>query len=115
VVIKSSIENAQKRMKALKAAVGIDGIISTSIDGDKIVVEGDGMDSITLTTILRKKLGYAELISLTSGDEKKEEKKEDKSAQPVIFPPYYYAGASAYPHPYDYYEVSRYPDTCSIM
>ena len=110
VVIKLSMENARKRTKALTAAVGMDGIISTSIDGDKLVVEGDGIDSVALTTVLRKKFGYADLISVTSGDDKK---KEDKSAMPVVFP-YQYAVQPAYPY-YTYYEASRSSDSCSIM
>lgn len=108
------MENARKRTKALTTAAGVDGIISTSIDDDKIVVEGDGIDSVALTTVLRKKLGHADLISVTSGDDKKEEKKEDKSAKPEVIP-YQYAVHPVYP-PYQYaYQVSQYPDSCSIM
>ncbi|XP_078171515.1 uncharacterized protein LOC144565593 [Carex rostrata] len=114
VVIQLSMENARKRTKALTAVVGVDGILSTSIDGDKIVVEGDGIDSVALITVLRKKLGYAVLISVTSGENKKEEKKEDKSAEPVVIP-YQYAVHPVYPYQYAYHQVSQYPDSCSIM
>ncbi|KAJ4815707.1 Heavy metal-associated isoprenylated plant protein 47 [Rhynchospora pubera] len=114
VVIKLSMDDAQKRKKALQTAAGMDGIISTSIDGDKIVVEGDGLDSIALTTVLRKKLGHANLITVTPSDDKKEDKKEEKKEQPVVLPPYY-AVVHPYPYQYGYYETSRYPDSCSIM
>lgn len=47
------------------------GVTSATMEGDKITVVGDGVDPITLTTILRRSLGYAELLSVSSGDDKK--------------------------------------------
>jgi hypothetical protein len=70
-IVKLSLDDAKKRTKALKTAVTLNGVQSITVDGDKLVVIGDGIDAITLTTLLRKKLGYADLISVTSGDEKK--------------------------------------------
>ena len=53
------------------------------MEGEKIIIVGDGVDPITLTTVLRRSLGYAELLSVSSGDDKKKdgygagEKKKD--------------------------------------
>ncbi|XP_073002115.1 heavy metal-associated isoprenylated plant protein 47-like [Typha latifolia] len=73
----TSMECPTKRSKALKIAVGFSGVISASLDGeDKIVVVGNGVDSVALTRMLRKGMHYAELISVK--EEEKEEKKEEK-------------------------------------
>lgn len=66
------------------------GVISVHIDGDKIVVIGDGIDPVELTLRLRRKMGFAMLINLSDVVEKKEEKMDvkknecSKSVQPVI-------------------------------
>jgi len=70
------------------------GVISAQVDGERITVVGDGIDSVALTVMLRKKMGYAELVSVGSAEEKKEEKKEEKeeggnkssSVQQMIWP-----------------------------
>ncbi|KAJ4755115.1 Heavy metal transport/detoxification superfamily protein [Rhynchospora pubera] len=99
VVVKLSLDDAKKRTKALKTAVTMNGVISVALDGDKLTVIGDGTDVVNLTTQLRKKLGYADLISVGSGDEKKEEKKETKNVQPLTYPYQY-----SYPYPFVYHE-----------
>nr|DAD43076.1 TPA_asm: hypothetical protein HUJ06_001306 [Nelumbo nucifera] len=53
------------------------GVESASLQGEdksQIVVEGEGIDSITLAVSLRKSLGSAELVSVSEVKEKKEEK-----------------------------------------
>ncbi|EHA8590214.1 hypothetical protein COCNU_scaffold016239G000010 [Cocos nucifera] len=68
----------KKRSKALKIVVGLDGVTSASVDGkekDQIVVVGDGIDSFALVRKLRKRMKYAELLSVAPADEKKEEAK----------------------------------------
>ncbi|XP_026661879.1 heavy metal-associated isoprenylated plant protein 16-like [Phoenix dactylifera] len=108
IVMKVTMEDSKKRSKALKSAVGSPGVISASVDGDKIVVEGDGIDSIALTTTLRKRMGYVELVSVAATDEKKEEKKEEET-KPVAWP---------YPiqvaPPYGYHQPN-YEPSCNIM
>jgi hypothetical protein len=52
---------------------------SVALQGDdrnKLVVTGDGVDSVNLTKTLRKKVGRAVIIE--QGEVKKEEKKEEK-------------------------------------
>ncbi|WOL13638.1 hypothetical protein Cni_G22411 [Canna indica] len=80
MVMKLCLEDARKRSKALKAAVGLPGVISVALDKDRIIVVGDGVDSVALTTIMRKKFGYVELVSVSSAEEKKEEKKSVSSS-----------------------------------
>ncbi|XP_078171434.1 heavy metal-associated isoprenylated plant protein 47-like isoform X2 [Carex rostrata] len=93
MVVKLLLGDTKKRKKALKTAVIMDGVVSAALDGDKLVVIGDGTDSVTMTTLLRKKLGYADLISVASAEEKKEEKK----VHPLIHPYQY-----TYSYPYTY-------------
>uniref|UniRef100_A0A0A9F2W2 HMA domain-containing protein n=1 Tax=Arundo donax TaxID=35708 RepID=A0A0A9F2W2_ARUDO len=71
IVLKLPLDDERKRRKAFKAAVGMNGVTSASMEGDKIIVVGDGMDPIALTRVLRYGLDYAELLSVSSGDDKK--------------------------------------------
>ncbi|KAJ8486044.1 hypothetical protein OPV22_018529 [Ensete ventricosum] len=89
MVMKLSMEDAKKRCKALKTAAGLHGVISVKLDGDKIVVVGDGVDSVVLTNMLRKKMGHAELVKVGSAEAKKEEKEADGSVIPVTWTPHF--------------------------
>lgn len=81
IVIKMSLNDQKSRYRAMKIAAGVSGVEGTAIQGDnkdQIEVTGEGVDSVKLTSLLRKKFGYAKLVSV--GDvgkpgEKKEEKK----------------------------------------
>ncbi|KAL4598444.1 hypothetical protein ACB092_11G060400, partial [Castanea dentata] len=56
------------RTKALQIAVGVQGVESVSLQGEdssQIVVVGNDIDSVHLTSLLRKKVGSAELMSLS--------------------------------------------------
>ncbi|KAJ4791900.1 Copper transport protein family [Rhynchospora pubera] len=113
VVVKlASLDDSKKRTKALKTAVSMEGIVSVSIDRDRLVVVGDGTDVVSLTNMLRKKLGYAELISVTSGDDKIKEEKEGKissGSKSSSTPSYQYGCPSVYSYPYPYaYQDSGY-------
>ncbi|KAJ1697840.1 hypothetical protein LUZ63_006352 [Rhynchospora breviuscula] len=117
VVVKLSLDDAKKRSKALKTAATMDGVMSVALDGDKLVIIGDGTDVVHLTTKLRKKLGYADLLSVSPGDEKKEEKKESKpqvetkNVQPLVYPYQY-----SYPYPFVYHEKAHdYPKFFNIF
>ncbi|KAL0904709.1 hypothetical protein M5K25_026848 [Dendrobium thyrsiflorum] len=105
VVLKLSMEDAKKRAKAMRCAVGMLGVLSVSHEGDKMTVVGQGIDSVTLTRLLRKKMGCVELEVVTPVEKKKEEKEKEKeegksNIQPVIWPyyplPYYYAREANY-------------------
>lgn len=80
IALKIPMEDAKMRAKALKLAVGIPGVISVQIDGEKMVVIGEGFDPVALIVMLRKKMGFAELVSVSAVDEKKEEQKKTEVA-----------------------------------
>ncbi|GJN11766.1 hypothetical protein PR202_ga29984 [Eleusine coracana subsp. coracana] len=73
IVLKLPLDDERKKRKAFKAAVGMNGVTSATMEGDKITVVGEGVDPIALTRILRRGLGYAELLSVSSGDDKKKD------------------------------------------
>ncbi|XP_037437868.1 keratin, type II cytoskeletal 1-like [Triticum dicoccoides] len=73
IVLKLALDDERKRRKAFKAAVGMSGVTSAAMEGEKIIIVGDGVDPISLTTMLRRSLGYAELLSVSSGDDKKKD------------------------------------------
>ncbi|XP_076903248.1 heavy metal-associated isoprenylated plant protein 16-like [Bidens hawaiensis] len=108
IVVKMAVNNEKKSRKALKIAVGVPGVESMSFVGsnkDQIALTGEGIDSVALATLLRKSLGYTELVSV-------EEKKPAAPASAV-------ASQTQPPMcvPYHVYE-GRYnddPSACSIM
>jgi len=73
IVLKLPLDGERNRRKAFKAAVGIAGVTSATMEGDKIIIVGDGIDPIALTTMLRRGLGRAELLSVSSGDDKRKD------------------------------------------
>ncbi|GLT32298.1 hypothetical protein SLA2020_260870 [Shorea laevis] len=94
IVIKVQITCEKCRSKALKIAAETDGVNSIAIQGadkDELVVIGDGIDSATLTCTLRKKLGFATI--LTVQDEKPKDKDEKPEPLPVCIP------SICYPYP----------------
>ena len=92
-------------------------------DSSQIVVVGDNIDSVILTSLLRKKVGFAELRSVspvsTEGEKAKQETNLSESGiQSMVWPTYpagvtYYYQPSA---PYYAYEVAGYnQNSCNIM
>ncbi|GKV44552.1 hypothetical protein SLEP1_g51722 [Rubroshorea leprosula] len=78
IVIEVPINCDKCRTKALKIAAGTDGLNSVAIQGaDKLVVIGDGIDSVALTCALRKKLRSANILSV----------QEEKAQAPADPPP----------------------------
>ncbi|MCD9638357.1 hypothetical protein HAX54_022257 [Datura stramonium] len=126
VVIGLSLSaNDQKyRTKAFKIAVSQSGVESAAITGDgknQLEVVGE-IDAAALTSLLRKNLGQAELVSVGPAGDKKEgqagsdTKPKDGAAAAVIQPQpalYYYT----YPPQYPIYQVTDSYDQpgCAIM
>ncbi|KAI3769475.1 hypothetical protein L6452_00578 [Arctium lappa] len=74
IVVKVTMNSDKKSRKALKIAVSLCGVDSASFvgsDKDQIAVTGEGIDSVELTTLLRKGVGYTELVSVGPVEEKK--------------------------------------------
>ncbi|KAI7746730.1 hypothetical protein M8C21_011535 [Ambrosia artemisiifolia] len=93
IVVKVGINGEKKIQKALQIAVGVSGVESASFvgsDKDQIAVTGVGIDSIELTTLLRKKIGYTELVSVGPADAKKDEKDPKPGEATMQFDPYPY-------------------------
>ncbi|XP_022716585.1 heavy metal-associated isoprenylated plant protein 47-like [Durio zibethinus] len=90
IVIKTQLHCDKCRTKAMKIAAVANGVSSVAIAGkdkDQVVVTGEGIDSANLTCLLRKKLGYASIISVGEAkgkDEDKEKNPEDKEKNPDI-------------------------------
>ncbi|KAM7499044.1 hypothetical protein LguiA_023458 [Lonicera macranthoides] len=67
IVIKVQMKCEECRTKAMKIAAVAEGVSSLKIEGEekeKIVVIGDGVDSVTLTRSLQKKVGHATLLAV---------------------------------------------------
>ncbi|XP_008232363.1 PREDICTED: uncharacterized protein LOC103331515 isoform X1 [Prunus mume] len=74
ITIEAQIRCDKCRSKAMKIAVAEDGVISVAFQGpnrDKMVITGDGVDAVDMANSLRKKLGYADLVSVEEITEKK--------------------------------------------
>lgn len=85
-----------------------------SHDGDKLTVVGEEIDSVGLTTLLRKKMRYryVELVTVTV-----EEKKMEKEEKEAATNPYYYGHpvTAIIPPPYYYRDVGYDQNSCSII
>ncbi|XVF19423.1 hypothetical protein REPUB_Repub11eG0109300 [Reevesia pubescens] len=67
VVLKVAMNCQKCRTKALKVAANQEGVSFVGLEGeekDKVVVIGDEVDAVKLTTELRKKVGNTQIISL---------------------------------------------------
>ncbi|XP_008229766.1 PREDICTED: uncharacterized protein LOC103329115 [Prunus mume] len=85
MVIKlSAVHDEKSRAKAMKTAVGVDGVNSASLQQDKGLIEvtGDGVDVALLTYLLRKSLKHAEVVSVSVEEKKEEKKVEEKKKEP---------------------------------
>ena len=118
-----------KAMSLVAATVGVDSVALAGDGRDQVVVVGHGIDSVKLTTALRKKVGHAQL--LTVGEAKKPEEKKKPAAEAAAaasvveyaYPWHYYQqypsyAAPVYEHPaaaYGYQQCRSRPSTCSIM
>ncbi|XP_068336426.1 heavy metal-associated isoprenylated plant protein 16-like [Pyrus communis] len=122
VVIKLSVHDERARAKAMKTAVGVDGVNSASYryqqDKNQTEVMGEGIDVVLLTTSLRKSLKYAEVVSVPVEEKKKEEKKEEekeekeeKKSEPAQLQ--YVMGCPQYVMAYPSYEEP--PNICNIL
>ena len=65
-------------------------------DNDQIEVKGEGIDTAELAMLLRKKVGYASIVSVA--EDKKEERKEEKEDEMKM---QYMAGSGTHSHGYN--------------
>jgi hypothetical protein len=106
-------------MSLVAAKHGVYSVAIAGADRDQVVVVGEGVDSIDLTSTLRKKVGPAHL--LTVGEDKKEEKKPPPPPSaaapyyPWCPPPSQPGGYVVYEHSYGYGCQTREEGGCSIM
>jgi hypothetical protein len=101
----------EARTKAMRIVVSVPGVEVASLKGqdkDQIEVKGDGIDTVKLVMIIRKKVGHAEIVSVA--EDKKEEKKEEEK-KPEVVPLTMWPRSYHVPVSYPIYE----PPSCSIM
>ncbi|KAM4099781.1 hypothetical protein ACB094_05G017800 [Castanea mollissima] len=116
LVIKVQMTGEKCRTKALKLAAGAEGVTSMAIEGDDkslVVVIGDEVDSVCLTRSLRKKVGYATIVSVAQLEESDKKKDEEDTTTPTIC----YSGYGQYPQFPSYYRVvsDPWPSNCFFM
>ncbi|KZV47742.1 hypothetical protein F511_40159 [Dorcoceras hygrometricum] len=114
IVIEVSMADLKSRSKAMKIAVGVAGVESAAITGpdkNQVEVVGDGIDVVVLTKLIRKKVAYAEVVSV--GEAEKPHKAPEKPAEAATSAPQqvFWPLAPA-PICYDYV---RDDPSCSIM
>ncbi|KAI3798418.1 hypothetical protein L1987_33693 [Smallanthus sonchifolius] len=67
IVAKVNMNGDKKTRKALQIAVSISGVESASFvgsDKDQIAVIGAGIDAVELASLLRRKVGFTEIVSI---------------------------------------------------
>jgi carbamoylphosphate synthase small subunit len=75
---------------------------------DQIEVKGEGIDTVKLTTLIRKKVGHADIVSVE--EEKKEEKQAEKKDEAAV--QLVWSGVPSYPI---YHEINQEYPFCSIQ
>ncbi|XVE50788.1 hypothetical protein DITRI_Ditri01bG0191100 [Diplodiscus trichospermus] len=126
IVIKVSMHCDKCRAKAMKIAAAVDGVVSVALHGpdkDKLMITGDGIDAVCLTSCLRKELCHAtiETVEEVKDQKKSEEKKKDegkkdgdkkdggkKDQKPAV-------ACCSQPQPAFIVVNDPYPGTCTIM
>jgi hypothetical protein len=108
-----------KAMALVAATLGVDSVALGGDGKDQVVVVGNGVDSVKLTSALRKKVGHAHLVQV--GEVKEEEKKKPAEAAVTAnvveytYPWHYYQYPShavpVYEHPAGAYGYQHRPDT----
>ncbi|KAF5742822.1 hypothetical protein HS088_TW09G00883 [Tripterygium wilfordii] len=69
IVVKVEMRCEKCRTKALKVAAKMNGVSSMGLEGeekDKVVVIGDGIDSVKFVKRLRRKVGGVQIVSVTA-------------------------------------------------
>ncbi|KAM1552886.1 hypothetical protein PS1_005678 [Malus domestica] len=117
ILVKVQMHSDKCRTKALKIAAAACGVSKVSLEGenkDHLEVTGDGVDSVRLTGLLRKKVGFAAIVQI----KQVKDVTADDGQNPITIectssasyyctpqcPPMYYGVVREYPEP-----------TCSIM
>ncbi|XP_037450092.1 disease resistance protein Pik-1-like [Triticum dicoccoides] len=115
IVIAVQMGSSRCRSKALALVAATPGVDSVALAGDgkdQLVVVGHGVDSVKLTSALRRKVGHAQLLQV--GDAKKEDAKKPPAAVVVEYYPYGYYYPSQ-PAPVNFfYEQQHYPAAAAV-
>ncbi|WOH00796.1 hypothetical protein DCAR_0520171 [Daucus carota subsp. sativus] len=114
IEVKVTIKNDKGRSKAMQIVAGIEGVSSVTLGGEDkniLIVIGDGVDAVTLTQALIKKLGGATLVRVGPLNEYGRFDDQEEAAASMV-----YVGQSnnygdySYGQPrYSYYNSPRYP------
>nr|XP_009783945.1 PREDICTED: uncharacterized protein LOC104232429 [Nicotiana sylvestris] len=105
---------SKNQSKVLLIAAKIPGVEKVAIEGEEkneLMVIGEEIDAAELVTILRKKVGFANIVSIGPVDDEKKEEKQKEEVANSISPLVY--GNGLIP-PFQIWEV-RYPTYCSIL
>ncbi|XP_048425480.1 heavy metal-associated isoprenylated plant protein 47-like isoform X1 [Pyrus x bretschneideri] len=98
IVVKVQMNCEKCRTKALKIAAVVKGVSTVSIEVEKehVVVIGDRVDAVDLAKSLKKKFGFATIISVEEVGKPEEvekpkevEKPEEQPAEPIQWPSSY--------------------------
>ncbi|XP_073013651.1 heavy metal-associated isoprenylated plant protein 47-like [Typha latifolia] len=124
IAIKVHMNCDKCRSKAMQLVASADGVNSIELQGeDQLVVVGDGVDPVYLTTILRKKFGRADITKVEEVKKSGEKEKEKPKVELLQWcPNQYYTTSQWYPNYSSCsqvvaYDSGSYSDTtsCSIM
>ncbi|XP_017238601.1 heavy metal-associated isoprenylated plant protein 47 [Daucus carota subsp. sativus] len=112
------VDQKKSRTKAMQIAATVSGVESVALKGDnrdQLEIIGDGIDTVELAKLLRKKVGGADLLSV--GPAKAEKPKEPAAAAKKAETPTVPMQVWAYPQPplYPVYEFRDSDPNCSIM
>lgn len=95
---------------------GVESVALKGDDRDQLEIIGEGIDTVGLAKLLRKKVGGADLLSVGPAKEEKPKEPEAPSAKkneaPTVPVPMW---TYPMPHSYPVYEIRESEPNCSIM
>ncbi|KAK4342206.1 hypothetical protein RND71_038022 [Anisodus tanguticus] len=89
-IVPCLFQEATCKYKVMKIAATLPGVEKLSIEAEKnlLTVIGEGIDTVELVNVLRKKVGFANIVN--QGPETEDSKKKEETTQPVISVPGFY-------------------------
>ncbi|KAK1391436.1 hypothetical protein POM88_010492 [Heracleum sosnowskyi] len=114
------VDQKKSRTKAMQIAATVFGVESVALKGadkDQLEVIGEGIDTVELAKLLRKKVGGADLLSVGPAKEEKKPAAAPTSAAKKDGTPAVPVQMWTYPMPLSYpvYEIRESEPNCSII
>ncbi|XP_060191114.1 disease resistance protein Pik-1-like [Lycium barbarum] len=78
------VQDTTCKYKVMKIAAPLPGVERVSIEADLLTVIGEGIDTVELVNILRKKVGFAKIVTQNENTEETTQPQPQPQQQPTV-------------------------------